>query len=389
MGKGSLANRKKIGIFTGYYPPHLGGVERYTDKLSGALEKLGYNIVIVTSNSNDLINHEKIGNRSLYRLPIHKLAKDRYPMPKTNAEYKELISQVKNEKIDYYIVNTRFHLTSFVGAKIGKGLGRPVMLIEHGTNHFTVNNRWLDYIGLVYEHLLTYRLKHYVDRFYGVSKKCNVWLEHFSIHASGVFYNAVDTADKKIANDYYVDKYSGNEVVITYAGRLIKEKGIMNLLEAFVEIKKKNPKLRMKMVIAGDGALLETIKRNHNDSSIDILGKLDFEHVISLLKRTDIFVHPSLYPEGLPTSILEAGLMGCAVIATPRGGTEEVIIDERHGIIVDGSTESLQKAIQELIVDSRMRKELADKLRHRTEETFNWDVVAKEVDREINSLTME
>ncbi len=378
--------KKKIGIFTGYYPPHLGGVERYTEKLAKALEKIGYTVVIITSNHDELVNFEKLGNRKIYRLPTHKLAKNRYPLFKNNKEYRLLINRIKKENLDHYIVNTRFHLTSLIGARMGRKMGKPVMLIEHGTDHFTINHRFLDYFGKLYEHALTLLIKGSVNKFYGVSKKCNSWLKHFSISSSGVFYNAIEVEDKNKVKDYYKSRYPKNELIITYAGRLIKEKGILNLLEAFQEVAKKNKEKQLRLVIAGDGGLMEFIKLNYNDPSIELLGRLDYNHVMALYKRSDIFVYPSLYPEGLPTSILEAGLMECAIIATPRGGTEEVIIDNHHGIIVDGQVEGLRKALQQLVKSPSMRKELGTMVRRRIETTFNWDKVALEVDNEINKL---
>lgn len=378
--------KKKIGIFAGYYLPHLGGVERYVDKLSAALIKLGYDVVIVTSNHADLPPKEVIHGATVYRLPIRSFAKSRYPLPLVNDEYRNLIQQVEAEDIDYYLVNTRFHLTSSIGARMGNRHKKPVLLIEHGTDHFTVNNRWLDYFGKIYEHALTAYIKKRVDRFYGVSKNCNVWLEHFGIHANGVFYNAIDAADDKKVKDFYGKTYPGNEIVIAYAGRLIKEKGILNLLDAITAIKLQKPDLNLRMVVAGDGPLLESIKNGYAQPYINVVGRLDFEHVMALYKRTDIFVYPSLYPEGLPTSILEAGLLGCAVIATPRGGTEEVIIDNRHGIITDGSVEDLRAAIDKLAVNPKARKAMGKTLQRRVKSVFNWDAVATEVSQEINNF---
>ena len=378
--------RKKIGVFTGYFLPHLGGVERYVDKLSAALSKLGYDIVIITSNDDNLINYEKNNTRVVYRLPILNIAKKRYPIPRISSEYRELISRVENEEIDYFIVNTRFHLTSLVGARMGKHYSKPVMLIEHGTDHFTVNNKILDFFGGIYEHVLTTIMKSYVDKFYGVSKNCNIWIKHFSINASGVFYNAINVEDRFNVKEYYKDTYPKDEVIITYAGRLIKEKGVLNLLEAFGEFKG-NKKLRL--VIAGDGDLLKTIKARYKADNITILGRIDFDHVMSLFKRTDIFVYPSLYPEGLPTSILEAGLMECAIVATPRGGTTEVIIDRAHGTIVDGSASSLYEAVKLLIDNPSMRKSQAKLVMERIETHFNWDSVAEEVDKEIKKFGLK
>lgn len=375
--------RKKIGIFTGYFLPHLGGVERYTDKLASSLKALGYDLVIVTSNHENLKNYEKNELYTIYRLPTLDVVKQRYPIPRVNDEYNDLLRQVENEKIDTFIVQTRFHLTSLVGARLAKRQHKPVMLIEHGTDHFSVNNKVLDVFGGIYEHILTFILKRYVDKYYGVSQNCNKWLKHFSIQASGVFYNAVSNQDQKIATDSYQKKYSKDEIIITYAGRLIKEKGVLNLLNAFTQLKNQN---NVRLVIAGDGELMNIIKQNYRAKNIDIVGKLDFTQVMSLYKRTDIFVYPSLYPEGLPTSILEAGLMECALIATPKGGTEEVIVDDEHGTIVDGTVESLYEALNSLTKGESTRKKQAKNVKKRVLACFEWGGVAKRVDQEIKEL---
>jgi glycosyltransferase involved in cell wall biosynthesis len=379
-----LSAKGKIAIFTGYFVPHMGGVERYSEKLATALHELGYEIVVVTSNDSGAPSHDKLHNYSVYRLPIRDLAKNRYPIPKRGEEYRALIKQVEAENIDYFILQTRFHLTSLVGARMGRRLGKPVVCIEHGTNHLSVGNPALDWFGAIYEDALTFYLKRFVDKFYGVSEACNVWLRHFGIKASGVFYNAVSAGDRRGVKDTYAKRYPKDEIVIAYAGRLIKEKGVMNLIEAFQAVDEKVGKLRL--AIAGSGPLLEEIKKNP-DPRIDLVGKLSFADVMSLYKRTDIFVHPSQYPEGLPTAVLEAGLMDCAVVATPRGGTAEVISDRGHGRIVDGSVGSLREAITWYVEHPKDRKSCAENLRHRIEAQFEWSVVAGQVAKELKGFS--
>lgn len=381
-----MMKKGKIGIFTGYFLPHMGGVERYADKLALALKKIGYDIVIVTSNHGNLKNYEKTSEYTIYRLPTFGFAKQRYPIPKTNAEYKKIIRQINLEGIDYFIINNRFFLTSLIGSKIGKCNNKPVFLVEHGTGHFTVNNKVLDFFGHTYEHFITGLVKKNVDKFYGVSERCNEWSKHFGIDASGVFYNSIDKRDELKVGNKYLDKYPNDEIIITFAGRMIKEKGILNLLEAFRKLNKDKLKHKPRLVVAGDGDLLNGIKEKYRDKDIDILGKLGFDDVMALYKRTDIFVHPSQYPEGLPTSILEAGLMGCAVIATPRGGTEEIVIDDEHGIIVDGSISQLKDALGYLINDDHIRSSQARKISDRIKKHFDWDNTAAEIDKEIKRL---
>lgn len=377
--------KKTIAIFTGYYLPHLGGVERYVSKLSEELVKKGYRIVIITSRHAELENKETSGNVTIYRLPIRNIFKSRYPIPAINNEYREVMNEISKEPIDYFILNTRFHLTSMIGARMARRRNISPIVIEHGTAHFTVGSAFLDFFGKIYEHLLTILLKTYAKDYYGVSKKCNEWLHHYGINAKGVLYNSVDSEDGKNVKDYYKDQYAKGEVLISYAGRLIKEKGILNLLAAFEQVKRRNPSLKLRLAIAGDGPLLSEIETKWgNDASVSLLGRLDFEHVKALYKRTDIFVYPSLYPEGLPTSILEAALLDCAIVATPRGGTEEVIIDEGYGIISDGSVEDLTRSLEKLAKDDRLREECSQRVKERVETVFNWQSVAEIIDKQVN-----
>lgn len=91
-----------------------------------------------------------------------------------------------------------------------------------------------------------------------------------------------------------------------------------------------------------------------------------------------------MYPEGLPTSILEAALGDCAIIATPRGGTEEVITSPALGWIVDGAssaqlTDALVPALREAVTDPVRRASCATAVGARVREHFTWASVAREV----------
>lgn len=382
--KSNNVKNKKIVMFSGYFLPHLGGVERYVDKLTEALRKLGYDIIIVTSNESNLSNFEEKEEYKIYRLPIRNIFKGRYPIPFKNKEFKFLIDKIKKENADYYILNTRFHLTTMVGAKLAKKLNVPVVVIEHGSNHFTVNNKVLDFFGSIYEHILTNVLKKYVNNFYGVSKRCNQWLKHFSIDAKGVFYNSIDASaydnfkNKKYSRDFK------NKTVISFAGRIIKEKGIIMLLDAFKELSVDYKD--SVLVVAGDGPILSQLKEQYKSDNIFFEGKLSYDEVMSLYNATDIFVHPSMFPEGLPTAILEAGLMNCAIIATDRGGTIEVINNDKYGLICEENLESLKSKLKYLLDNPKMVENLKDNIHNRVINDFSWDATAKTVKKELEEI---
>lgn len=372
---------KVIAIFTGYFSPHLGGVEKYVEKLSYHLSAKKYKVIIITSNHDNLLYIEERKNLKIYRLPVLNLFRNRYPIPKINCNYIKIIKEIKNQKIDYLLLNTRFHLISLIGAKIGKKLKKPILLIEHGSNHFTVNNKILDFCGHLYEHILTNVLKKYVDKYYGVSLGCNEWLKHFKIEADGVFYNSIEKEDYEKYKKKFFIKKKKNEIIITFAGRLIKEKGIFILLDAFNSLSRKYPQL--KLIIAGEGPLFSKLK---STNKIWFTGKLTHEKIMTLFNSSDIFVHPSMFPEGLPTSILEAGLMKCAIIATDRGGTIEVINNNDLGLIIKENSVDLEEKIEHLVQNPKLLIMLKENISRHIINNFTWDKVTNKIIEEMKGF---
>ena len=363
----------KVAIFMEFFLPYLGGIERYQDRLSEQLRLLGYDVFIVTSlHDESLPRFEDKDGLRIYRLPTKGLFKQRYPFFKRDERFKETMAAVEAENADFYIVNTRFHLTSLLGARLAHRLGRPGALIEHGTAHMSVGNPILDFFGGIYEHALTHFVKKHVTSYYGVSRNCNKWLRHFKIKASGVWYNAVTPEDTAVADNRYERQWprgrADSEIVISYAGRLIAEKGIVALLDAFTRLRAELPDVPLRLAVAGSGPIEDDLhERYGSDPAVSFLGKLGFPAVMSLYRRSDIFVYPSMYPEGLPTSILEAALGDCAIIATPRGGTEEVITSPKLGWIVDGAS------------SAQLTDALVPALGARVREHFTWASVARAV----------
>lgn len=383
---GVISVQKKIILFSGFYLPFLGGIERYTNKLSMELIKLGYKPIIVTTNHASLPSYEK-GLVVIYRLPVYELFKNRYPIIKHNHEFRQLMGQIESENADYFICNTRFQLTTLLGIRFAKKYNKQAIVIEHGSSHFSIGIKLLDEFGKLYEHFLTHLVKGYVKRFYGVSERCNQWLNHFCINASGVFYNSVDedTYDR-FKSEKYKKNFDG-KIVITYAGRIIREKGVEMLLDAFLELCEDYKDIVL--VVAGDGPLLTMLKGKYKKPNIFFEGKLDYEDMMSLMNVTDIFCYPSMYPEGLPTSILEAGIMKCAVIATDRGGTKEVIINPEYGIIIDENQNSLIKALGELINDPSRVLRLKENLHRRVKDNFTWKITASKVSQALKEMSNE
>ena len=185
----------------------------------------------------------------------------------------------------------------------------------------------------------------------------------------------------KYKNEKYSQDVKEDKIIISYIGRIIKEKGVGLLLDVFTKISPDYPNIEL--YIAGDGPCLNEYKENYKNSRIHFEGKINYEQVLKLCNQTDIFVHPSMYPEGLPTSILEAGIMKSAVIATDRGGTVEVINNKKYGLIMAENEKSLEENLKSLLDNPKKIEELKNNLQKRILEEFTWQVTAKKLIKEM------
>ena len=365
----------KICFFVHNFLPFLGGVERYVYNLSKELTVRGHEIVIVTNNTVKVKTHDRMDEIEIYRLDCIDLLDGRFAIPKFNKTNRKIMNRVKSIKFDFVVVTPRFYIHSYIGARFAKKSNIPALVIEHGTGHFTVNNKMLDLAGEIYEHIITKLVRRNVNHFAGVSMACNEWLKHFNIAAELTLYNAIDLEGIEAVDDEkninYREKYNipDDAVIITYTGRLIAEKGIEKLIAAGLD-KKYNREVYL--LIAGDGDLLEKINTINNEKIV-VLGRLDFSEVVNLLRQTDIYCLPTDYAEGLPTSVLEAIACKSYVITTRAGGSKEVIIDSGYGTILQENTsDGISKAIDKYITAPEKANMAIENAYDRVSKKFTW-----------------
>ena len=148
----------------------------------------------------------------------------------------------------------------------------------------------------------------------------------------------------------------------------------MTLVKAFNELKQEN----VYLFIAGDGDEYNSI-RSMNSKHVILLGRITSDEIVALLKETDIFCLPS-DSEGMPTSVLEAAACKCYIVTTKQGGAKELVLDEKHGIIMeDNSLPTVTKALQKVLKDGNIREQGVELTYQRLQEYFTWDKVAEKV----------
>jgi glycosyltransferase involved in cell wall biosynthesis len=144
------------------------------------------------------------------------------------------------------------------------------------------------------------------------------------------------------------DDYASPTVL--YAGRLIPEKGVRELIVGFRLWRKRSGR-DCRLRIAGEGPLeAEVVTAAQADSHVAFLGKLSPARVAEELDGAQILVNPSNYPEGLPTILLEAGRAALPVISTPNGGSAELIDGAQTGWLIErGTPDAIACALDEIV----------------------------------------
>jgi len=138
-------------------------------------------------------------------------------------------------------------------------------------------------------------------------------------------------------------------IQILYISRIVKLKGVLETIKAVQLLSAKH---NIELNIAGVGPYLKEAKRyvnSHNLSNVKFLGYLQGAEKLNLFYSNQILCFPSIYPEGLPVTIMEAIATGCAVVTTPNAGIKDIFIDGEMGYFCTNSPEDVANKVEEIL----------------------------------------
>lgn len=219
-----------------------------------------------------------------------------------------------------------------------------------------------------------------VDRYLAVSRDiADELVERLGWPAAKieVVYNAVDLARFEVEAPAGLREELdavGRPLVLT-AARLDNQKGHSFLLRALAQVPE------AVLVLAGDGP--ERGRLEGLAEEVGVAARVRFlgrrEDVPQLLASADVFALPSLY-EGSSLAVLEAMAARRALVSSAIGGTDELITDERSGLLVPpGDTAALAVALRRLLANPELREKLAGNARERVERDLTRERMAARV----------
>lgn len=171
------------------------------------------------------------------------------------------------------------------------------------------------------------------------------------------------------------------EGVLTFVfiGRLVRDKGIHELVEAFVRLNKENPHTRLVLVGRTEAELdplnEETQHIIDTHDAIEAVGSQ--KDVRPWLAASDVLAFPS-YREGFPNVVIEAGAMGLPSIVTNINGCNEIIIPGENGVIIPPrDADALYEAMKEMSEDDEKRGYLTKNARESVASRFDCQIVRR------------
>jgi glycosyltransferase involved in cell wall biosynthesis len=175
-----------------------------------------------------------------------------------------------------------------------------------------------------------------------------------------------------------------NHLTILFVGRLVEEKGIIDLYQVFVNVKKEFDQIKLKIV--GDGLLkkqlIKLIRKNHLEKDITITSS-NYQNMPKIYQSADIIVLPSkttkTWEEQYGMVLVEAMASGLPIIAYRSGAIEEIV--GNVAILVDeGEVNNLKKQLLLLINNQNLRIKLGKMGRRRAEREFDAQKTANKLE---------
>lgn len=138
---------------------------------------------------------------------------------------------------------------------------------------------------------------------------------------------------------------------LLFLGRVIREKGVFETLEAYRSLKCRQ--LELSLVIAGDGPDLDSARAWADRAQlrdVEFPGYVTGDKKNMYFREADVYVFPTCFGEGMPVSVLEAMAFALPIVIRPAGGLPDFFEDGKMGAMVeDDAPGTLAEALSRII----------------------------------------
>lgn len=364
-----------------FFHPYMGGTEKYLYELCRRHAKK-HDVHVVTARLEGTKKYEVLEGIHIHRVPsiILKKLPSFLPPPFASTKAAFVMNVCREVNPDLMHLHNRF-MPSFASVALWKRLfGKPLFLSLHNAKTVGID-AVTDFGGQLYDNYFGNIIMRSADFIIANSKWTNdvTVPKDYPKKQTQVIYNGVDTKKYKKTKSDLKDKLGCENMSITVC-RLQPQKGVEYLVRALPLVKKD-----FKAVVIGRGPEQKNLEKLA--SNLGVSDKLVFtgnrfipeEKMPEYYSAADFSILPSLW-EPFGIALAESMACGTPCISTKAAAIPEVVGDS--GILVEPrNPNAIADAINTLIEDEGLRKKLGKMARERAEKYFEWNIIAKQVEK--------
>lgn len=346
----------KIVQITPYFLPHIGGIERYVYNLSKYMIARGHSVDIITSAIPESLSEEVIDDIRVFRYPC-------LGEPLGNPIITGIFSLQKQlSQYDVIHIHGIYTYLAFrTVMNIDVSIHQRVILTHHGRVVYPKSIKNL--FPKIYENTIIRYILNRVGRVVVLSDSDKIQIKslgmdqnHISIIPNGIDTNLFRRSEPEEINAF-LEKYDlHDKKIILYLAVVSKRKGIYDLINSLSGVSIDNAHL----LVVGSGPDMDKAQflaeKIGLSKRITFSGKLSFKELLASYSVASVYVLPS-YFEGMPTTIIEALVMGVPVIATRIPGVKDNFSDYAT-LVEPGNPDELARAIEHVLNNGDTRCKL-------------------------------
>lgn len=355
----------RVAIVAPYFAPHVGGVERYAQRVASAVRDSPDldPVVITTSHTDRQDRYDDVDGIPVIRLGGGVRLSNTPVNPRWVGRLRGLFRD-----LDIDLVNAHAPVPYLADVATLVSGRRPIVLTYHAGS-MAKNSKPVDLVLKAYERLILPRL---FTRAAAVVSVSPTSLAHGRS-------NAVQIAPGVDVDLFTPSGSAPVPPVIMYAGRMDRSsqwKGVSVLLEAFALVARDLPDARL--VLAGDGDATQTYREQAGrlglQGRVRFLGMLADEALVRAYQGASIVVLPSTTEaESFGMCLLEAMACGKPVVGSRVGGIPQVITEGLTGLLVTpADPRALAAACARLLTDPGLAARLGRAGRKQAELQYAW-----------------
>ncbi|CAB4710884.1 MAG: glycosyltransferase [Actinobacteria bacterium] len=364
-------------LVTPFLPPRIGGIERHSENLIREFVKSpGSEITVLTSNNPRWPVQERNYPRNVKIIQLRSVTLfGRLPIPLVTLSNFRKLRELRKRNFDRLIVQSHLFPISTISALIMQKVPSKIW-INHGSGYITMGSNIVQTVEKFYENLQARIMSRRMNGFIAVSKDAATWISSIVKQNFACVPNGVPAELIVQRQTFPVIK---GQISLLFVSRLLPGKGgieAIKILEKLIE--REAGEGAYSLTVIGEGSEEEEMQAYATSKQLPVifLGALNHDVVIEQMRKCDVFIYPSKYPEGFPTVILEAIASGLLIASTSPAGLE-VFIETASCIY--GQESELASLLSHILMKPIQIINMIQSTQVLLRVNYTWDSIVKEL----------